>query len=329
MRPFVTALILASSLPSDALAQDACALAVERTTYLMGTLLRASTCRTERESAISAIEDGFQEVARLERVLSSWQPTSEIGRLNAAPAHARVNVSIELATLLADADRWVRATDGAFDPAIGALVDVYGFRSQAHVPTGAQLTRARRVTGWRLARLREHTIERGPPGWWIDTGGFGKGAALRAFEAVLRTHGVADAVIDFGGQLVIIGETDVSIANPDRRDAATSSIRVRDASVATSSQSERFIQSDGKRYGHILDPRTGKPVAAWGSVTVVAKDPLAADALSTALFAMGPRAALEWADRHPEVGVYVLEAERGRVRAAWSRAMSQWIQEKS
>jgi thiamine biosynthesis lipoprotein len=327
MRTICLALIAAISLSDNALAQSACTPAIERTAYLMGTLLRVSACHADRDLAISAMEEGFAEVARLERMLSSWQASSEIGRLNAAPADARVSLSAELAGLLEEAAHWVAATQGAFDPAVGALIDAWGFRSHARVPSADQLEQALQATGWKHARVRANVIERGPSGWWIDTGGFGKGAALRALEAVLRARGVDDAVVDFGGQLVVMGEADVSIAHPTQRNAATSSIQVRDVSVATSSQSERFIESAGKRIGHILDPRTGQPVEAWGSVTVVAKDPLAADALSTALFVMGPHAALAWADQHPEVGVLVLETGQSEVRAAWSRAMTEWIQE--
>lgn len=300
----------------------------ERTAYQMGTLLRVSACHADSERAIAALEEGFTAVARLEHVLSSWQPASEIGRLNAATAHGNVPISRELAGLLAEADRWVAATDGAFDPAVGALIDAWGYRTEPQVPSRERLAQALRLTGWRHARLAGDALERGPRGWWIDTGGFGKGAALRAFEQILRARGISSAVIDFGGQLVVIGETTVAVAHPALRDSATTFLQLRDVSVSTSSQSERFIQSAGKRYGHILDPRTGVPVEAWGSVTVVARDPLAADALSTALFVMGPRAALAWADAHPEVGVLVLEIEHGtEVRAAWSRAMAQWIQE--
>lgn len=327
MRSLLITLTTAISLNGHALAQNACTPAVERTAYLMGTLLRVSACHTDRNLAVSAIEAGFTEVARLERMLSSWQTSSEIGQLNASTADARVRLSAELAGLLVEAGAWVAATDGAFDPAVGALIDAWGFRNQARVPSPEQLVQALQATGWRHARVEANAIERGPSGWWIDTGGFGKGAALRAFEALLRARGVSDAVVDFGGQLVVMGEADVSIANPNDRSSATSLIHVRDVSVATSSQSERFIEAAGRRFGHILDPRTGQPVEAWGSVTVVAKDPLVADALSTALFVMGPEAALRWAAAHLEVGVLVLEAEQGNVRTAWSRAMTRWIQE--
>ncbi|MGQ0562910.1 MAG: FAD:protein FMN transferase, partial [Gemmatimonadota bacterium] len=310
MRTASALLLLLNTLYANSLAQTACAPAVERTAVRMGTTLRIAACSGERAGAIAAIEASFAEVARLEGVLSSWQNSAEIGRINSAAPHARVPLTEELAGLLREADGWVRATGGAFDPAVGALIDVWGFRTGARVPTAAQIGAALSATGWTHARLDSAFITRGRAGWWIDTGGFGKGAALRSAARILRAHGVHDAVLDFGGQLVVIGgPTELAVAHPAQRDRAVLSLRLRDVSVSTSSQSERFVELNGRRYGHVLDPRTGYPVEAWGSVTVVSPDALAADAISTALFVVGPRAALEWAEQHPDIGVLVLELE--------------------
>lgn len=302
---------------------------VERATYVMGTVLRANVCASSAAASTDAIEQGFKEVARLEGVLSSWRSDSQIGRLNAASPGSAIRLSHELAALLAEAGTWVNATGSAFDPAIGALIDVWGFRTaKTDVPLDAAIAAALRLSGWARLSLHGDTMMRGPAGWWIDTGGFGKGAALRAFAAILRARAVGSAVLDFGGQLTVIGEADVAVASPLDRERAVESLRVRDVSVSTSSQSERFVVIDGARYGHILDPRSGRPVRAWGSVTVVHPDALAADAVSTALYVMGPAAALQWAQEHPDFGVLVLEIVHGRVRATASRAMKQWLMER-
>lgn len=301
--------------------------AVERTAYLMGTTLRLVVTADNRPTGIAATEMAFAEVRRLEGVLSSWTPASEVGRLNALPGGAQAAVSPELWQLLSRADRWVRATGHAFDPGIGALIDAWGFRTTPAVPSADQLHSALDATGWsHLALLDHNRVRRGPNGWWIDTGGFGKGAALDAAAAILRGNGVREAVLDFGGQVSVLGRTErIAVADPRNREQPIKWIRVRDVSVATSSQSERYIEADGHRYGHILDPHTGQPVPAWGSVTVVSADALTADALSTALFVMGPQAALQWSQAHPEVDVLVLESQATGVRATWSRGMLRWI----
>jgi thiamine biosynthesis lipoprotein len=304
---------------------------VERTQLVMGTLLRIQACAPTRATSVAAIEASFAQVQHLDDVLSSWRPNSEIGGLNAAPAGARLKVSAELGGLLQEVDRWVRATGFALDPAIGALIDVWGFRATPHVPSAQELAHALAATGWsQLSNIDSTTIIRGPAHWWIDTGAFGKGAAVDAIARVLREHGVQQANVDFGGQVLALGSAVVvGVADPRRRSVPVTFLRIRNLSLSTSSQSERFIEANGNRYGHILDPRTGMPVEPWGSVTVASGNALAADALSTALFVMGPVRAVAWAQQHPDIGVLIQESlPDGKVSAHWNRAMQPWIQEK-
>jgi thiamine biosynthesis lipoprotein len=294
---------------------------VERSAFVMGTVLRLEVVGATRACALAAAEAALAEVERLEAVLSSWRDDSELGRLNASSPAGPVAAAPELRALLAEAAGWREATGGAFDPAIGALVDVWDFRGSGRVPSAAELAGALPATGLAACydvragrRIRESC--------WLDSGGFGKGAALRAAGLVLRAHGVAQATLDLGGQLQVLGAAaPVAVAHPAERARAVRALRVVDASVATSAQSERFIELDGVRYGHVLDPRTGLPVPAWGSVTVVAADALAADALSTALFVMGPEAALAWARSRADIGVLVLELRDGDVVASWNPAL--------
>lgn len=165
----------------------------------------------------------------------------------------------------------------------------------------------------------------------MTAGGFGKGAALRAARRALQRAGIESALLEFGGQLLAIGpapggeDWTASVAHPSRRHAAAASIRLRGVSAATSAASERFIEVDGERLGHVLDPRAGRPVPAWGSVTVVTPDPLLADVLSTALFVMGPDEGMAWAARREGIGVLFLEEEAGDVVATWNPAMRPWL----
>lgn len=287
----------------------------------MGTTLRAAVCAPSQAAGLAASEAAFAEVRRMERVLSSWTDRSEIGRLNAAAGagRGRLEVTGELYGLLAEAGDWVRQTAGAFDPAVGALVDAWQLRGEGRVPSESELATALAATGWRHLVLADSPyVVPGPRGWWLDTGGFGKGTALRNAAALLRQAGVASAELDFGGQLMVLGDEQiVAVADPRQRLRGVLQLRLRDASVSTSSQSERGL--------HILDPRTGTPVPAWGSVTVVAADAMTADVLSTALFVMGPRAALDWARQRQDVGVLILENTTNQPRASWNEAMSRLI----
>lgn len=302
-----------------ALQADTADVWVERQTYLMGTVLEARVAAPSRDAGVGALEEVFDEIRRLEGVLSSWTQESEIGRLNAAAPGVPVRVSVELWELLREAAEWSVRTAGAFDPAVGALVDAWDLRGDGRVPGEADLAAALRSSGtgqYRIASdLPEVTWLR--PGAWLDTGGFGKGAALRTAIAVLRARGIEVAYVDFGGQVAALGSPaaepagwKIRIAHPTRRQETVTAIRLQAGSVATSSQSERFVEVDGSRYGHVLDPRTGRPVEGGASVTVVATDPLVADVLATALLVMGAEEGGRWAAEQDDVGVLFL-VDRG------------------
>lgn len=291
---------------------------VVREAFLMGTTLRAEVAASERGAAVVAIQQAFDTVALLEGVLSTWREDSEIARLNQAAPGDTVSLSATLADLLSEADRWSRETDGAFDPAIGALMDAWDLRGQGRVPPSTLLAEARAATGFAqfgLAGLggRAARAARRSPAAWLDTGGFGKGVALRAAVAVLRRACAQFGSLNFGGQISVFGDGPatgswlVPVAHPEQRDVPVATLRVRDVSVSTSSQSERFVDLHGRRFGHILDPRTGRPVPAWGSVTVVAADAAVADMLSTALFVLGPEGGAAWARRHDVAALFLIK----------------------
>lgn len=328
------AIAAAAAPPGMAAGASAGPAVVERTVFLMGTLLRARVVAADEATAEAAASAAFAEVARLEAVLSTWQPTAELSQANAAEVGTSHALSSELTALLAEAGSWVERTGGAFDPAVGALIDVWGLRTGGRGPTPAELRAARAASGWSPAVLdtAAATLTRPDARWWLDSGGFGKGAALRAAARVLAAHGAQSFVLDFGGQ-VLQHEVDaaasrIAVAHPAERSRAVATLSVRSGSVATSGASERWVEHAGERLGHILDPRTGEPVRAWGSVTVVAADALAADVLSTALFVMGADAALAWSAARREYGVLVLaRGAEGRVCARWNTAMESWLVE--
>lgn len=301
---------------------------VEREAYLMGTTLRATVAAASRADGARAIEAAFEAVREVDRLLSTWRDDSEIARLNRAAPGASVRLSPALLSLLVEARAWSAATDGAFDPTVGALIDVYDLRGQGRKPVPAALAAARAATGFAGFALDVATASgrRLRAGSWIDTGGFGKGVALREARRALAKRGVMRGTLNFGGQVLALdAETDagwrVPVAHPSRRDEAVAELALRNQSAATSSQSERFVETAGKRIGHILDPRTGRPVPAWGSVTVVADDPAVADILSTALFVLGPDAGMRWSEGRKDIAALFLVQRGARVDARWNRPM--------
>lgn len=289
---------------------------VRRAVYLMGTRLEARVRAGDRGAGLRALERAFEAVEAEEALLSTWRDDTELARLNAAAAGTPVRVSGRLRGRLERAWHIARATGGAFDPAVGALADAWDLRGDGRRPSRAQLASARRASGTDCFELApDGRVLPRCEGAWIDAGAFGKGSALGRARRALAEAGAEAALLDFGGQLLALGTPPgrnawpVAVAHPARRDRPVVRLRLRDRSAATTSASERFVTVDGEARGHVLDPRTGRPAPAWGSVTVVAEDPLRADALSTALFVMGPDEARAWARGHEDVGVLLLLLE--------------------
>ncbi len=301
---------------------------LEREAFLMGTTLRIVAELPDSASGAPTLEPAFDAVRRLEASLSTWREDSDLALLNRSPVGHPRAIPPAVYHLLGEVRRWTERTGGAFDPAVGALVDAWDLRGTGRHPSPEALERARRASG--LTRFAwddpTATVARREAEAWLDSGGFGKGAALRLVRDALRAAGIPRAFADFGGQwLAIGGRSDenpwpVAVAHPARRDKAVAWVGLRDASIATSGQSERSVRVGDTRLGHILDPRTGRPVSAWGSVTVLAQDPLAADVLATALFVLGPAEGLRWAEAN-DVAALFLVARDGRLERRASRLM--------
>lgn len=309
---------------------------VERQIFVMGTHLRGHLAAATTDAGFAALEAVFAEVRRLDGVLSSWRDDSELARLNQSEPGQTVALGATLLDMLHTAWAWKQRTDGAFDPTVGSLIDAWDLRGTGRIPSCAELGVALAASGPQAIRLDRlaGTATRLAPGAWVTAGAFGKGAALRAGREVLTALGVRSALLDFGGQLLAMGSDPsgtgwtVGVAHPLQRERDVVTLRLKDVSVATSGASERFVEVAGHRYGHILDPRTGLPVPAWGSATVVAPDPFVADVLATAIFVMGPTLGMEWAAREADgVGVLLLIDGPDGLRARWNGAMEPWLAE--
>lgn len=290
---------------------------VERTVWLMGTRARVEVDAGSRDRAVAASEAAVEAMSRVEDLLSTWRGDTDLASLNRSELHVPSHPHADVAGWLREMAGLTRRTGGAVHPAVGALVDAWDLRGDGRIPTEDERRSALQASGPRGIHVDPATgaVTRHSAEAWIDAGAFGKGAALRVARDRLEETGVSRAVIDLGGQLLHVGPEPATftVAHPTDRDRPVAQVRIRDASVATSGQSERGFDIDGVRYGHILDPRDGRPVRAWGSVTVVSADPLEADALSTALYVMGPVAGYEWATDEGIAALFLEDTEAGVV----------------
>lgn len=267
----------------------------------MGVEVRIVLYARDDAHARGAARAAFDRIAALEDKMSDYRPESELRRLERAHGVV-VRVSPELFDVLWSAHGMARATQGAFDPTTGPLVRVWrAARRTGKPPDGATLDSARARVGWHALVLdsTRRTVQLDRPGMQLDLGGVAKGYILARALETLRTLGAGAALIEAGGDLALgdapPGESGWTVAAPH----GDSAVRHRAASlanvfVATSGPGAQSVTIDGKRYSHVIDARTGMPLARWEHATVIATDGMLADALATALTLIGPerRAAL-------------------------------------
>lgn len=280
--------------------------ALDRLVLAMGTELRL---HLEGPGNLGrASEAALAEAARLEAACSTWDPASAWSRLNAAQGRP-VALDREWLDLLDRMKAWQARTEGAFDPALMALVRAWGVREGGGTPAPAVLAAARRASGASLLVLDRAagTARLTLPEAGVEEGGFLKGYAL---DRMRQAAGTPAGLLDFGGQLLAWGApVEASVADPLDRRRARLTFSLHGASLAGSGTSER-----GR---HILDPRTGEPCPAWGSTAVVAADALTADVLSTALYVLGPDAGLAWAEQQGVAAAFLLSDGTVRMTPAF------------
>ncbi len=257
------------------------------------------------------------EMHRIDAAMSPKKPTSELARINRdAHAHA-VPVGAEMTALLARALEFSRLSGGAFDISFAAAGQLYDFR-EGVAPDDAALAAACPAIDWRAIDLdtRAGTVRFARAGMRIDLGGFAKGHAVdNAARILVQRFGIAHAFVSAGGDSRAIGDRHGrpwSIAIRDPRDAAAvvAVLPLEDVSISTSGDYERcFVQDNGRRVHHILDPRTGRPADAARSVTVLGPDGLTTEALSKTVFVLGVDAGLRIVDRAPGADAVVVDAQ--------------------
>jgi thiamine biosynthesis lipoprotein len=285
--------------------------------HLMGTSVEILVWGTEREALSRAVERAYEEVERIETRLSVRNQGSDLSEINRSAGMKPVRVDEELCRLIRESIRYSALSGGAFDVTVQGLGDLWDFsRADFHVPA-PELVQSRLVrVDHRKIRLdeRESTVFLERKGMAISLAGIAKGYAADRAVGILRESGVGGGVVSAGGDLLAFGRREdgevwqVGVRNPRNPARNIAMLPASDLAVATSGDYERYRIVEGRRYHHILDPRTGYPVTGCMSATVVARSAMQADALATALFVLGPERGLELAERLPGVEAIVVDA---------------------
>lgn len=288
----------------------------------MGTQFRIVLYAPSGKDASSAATAAFERIGQLDGLLSDYKDDSELTRLCRGPAGKPTPVSPDLFAVLADSADLARRSDGAFDVTCGPLVRLWRrARRQRELPKPERIERARVRVGPELMRLDPdyQTVELAVPDMQLDLGGIAKGFACDAALAVLAQRGVNSALVDGGGGISVSGPPPgktawtIAIAPPSGGsiDAEASSgndlpLLLTHAAVATSGDASQYLELEGRRYSHIIDPRSGQALTDPRQVTVVAPRGALADGLATALCVLDPPAGLALADQSPNVAARIV-----------------------
>ena len=274
--------------------------------------------RPQDRAHVGAVQDALDEIDRLEAQMTVYRDDSEVSRLNRAAAGGPQPVESRLYDLLRLARGLGASTGGAFDLTAGPLIRCWGFsRREGRVPDDESLQRALGVTGWdRVAFDDERRSVRFlAEGVELNLGSIGKGYALDRAAERLREAGLESFLIHAGhSSIYAAGDSssgpgwEVAIRDPHAGERSLGSVRLRDRGMSTSGVGEQFFVAEGRRYGHILDPRTGRPAEENVLVTVVAPSAAVAEALSTAFFVMSADEVRRYCEARPEVGTLLVAA---------------------
>jgi FAD:protein FMN transferase len=298
----VLALVAALAAPSLAHAQSAAGQPrpqkLSFSDSVMGTVVDLTIWTADRPGAAAAAAAAFAELRRIDALMSNWIATSDVERINAAAGGRPVAISDETFAVLETAQDVARRSGGLFDVTVGAYRGLWKFDEDRDgtVPTAEAVRARKKLVGWRGLVLdrKKKTARLRRKGMAITLGGIAKGHAVDRAAAVLRQRGFADFIVQAGGDLYVAGSKGgeawrVGIRDPrGARDQPFALTALRDRSFSTSGDYERAVVAGGKRYHHILDPRSGQPAMASRSVTVMAADAFTADAWSKVLFILGP-----------------------------------------
>lgn len=278
-------------------APDAEGATVKTVRKKMGSRFEITAVHPDRTRAERAIESAYAEIDRIEEMISSWREGSETSAINRGAGVRPVAVSPELFNLIRRALKVSDLTGGAFDVTFAGVGRLWDFKAATpRLPDPEEVRRAIARVDYRKIALDEtaRTVFLREPGMRIGFGAIGKGYAANRAALLLKESGIENATVNAGGDLLGLGrpedggEWEIGIAHPRNRDHVFARLRIRDQAVVTSGDYESYVIIDGKRYGHIIDPKTGYPVDHLQSVTVICPDAELADALATATFVMGP-----------------------------------------
>lgn len=304
-----------ATLPTSYAAVDVPEGAIRRAQTTMGTALSLGASNVDCQVATKAFAEVYLEYDRLERLTSTKNAASDLSRINAAAGRAPVQVAPEVFALVELALGFAEKSGGAFDPTFAAMDGVWSFEDGAKVAPTDDIATARSFVNYRNVVLNKEaqTIFLKRLGMRLSLGGIAKGYATDNAVTILKRHGLKDFIIRSGGEVFIMGNpggADRRVGIPKPRDTGTlAQVALSGRALNISRDMEKSFVDGGVRYHHIIDPRTGYPAHHVREVALVADRAATADALSTAVFVLGPVRGLELVEETPGAEALIVDSE--------------------
>lgn len=284
---------------------------------LMGNNFEFSVVADDEAWASARIREAIAEVRRIEKVFTTYDPTSQTNKINDNAGVSPVQVDKEVFGLIQRSLRVSSLTQGAFDISYGSIdKSLWNFdRSMTELPDPKKAREMVRLINYRNIILDKEnmTVFLREKGMRIGFGGIGKGYAADRAKRIMRAAGVISGIVNAAGDLTVWGtqpngaQWTIGIADPDRKHLPFASLQITGVSVATSGNYEKFAMIDGVKYSHTIDPKTGYPVRGIKSVTVICTDAEIADALTTPIMVMGIKAGLGMVNQLNDIGCIVID----------------------
>lgn len=278
----------------------------------------------DRDRLQSIVAEALEEARRLDHLLSNYRPESEWSEVNRMAAHQAVPVSKELFQLLSACVEYSRQSEGTFDISVGPLMKVWGFyKGSGHLPHRAEVRGVLSKVGYKniLLDAKAQTVRFAQDGVELDPGGIGKGYAVDKIVEILRADGIRSALVSAAGSSIYAlgappGESGwkLNIKDPKNPSKSVANLVLKDSSLSTSGNYEKFFLAEGKLYSHIMDPRTGFPSQGMLSVSIVAPRTIDSEAWAKPYYILGRR----WAAQHKMKDFRIFFCEdRAGVPCAW------------
>jgi thiamine biosynthesis lipoprotein len=301
----------------------------------MGTFVEITVLGVEERKAGEAIDAAFAEVDKVNELMSSYIPQSQVSRISRMAGLKALPADSSLLEILQEAERYSKLSGGAFDVTVGPLIKLWGFyKKEGKTPASEEIAEARNIVGYEniSVDLAEGTVYLAKKGMLLDLGGIAKGWAVDRAVEKLKELGIRDALINAGGDIYALGDKSgnnwtIGVRKPDNT-GIYCKVAVADRAVVTSGCYERYLKVNGERHCHIINPGTGMPVKHFYSVTVIAGNAADADALATSVMVMGAEKGIDLLEKIPGLEGMILfpsDEKTGAERAIMTNGFKKYI----